>query len=189
MSCASAHRQSFIMSLHNLVVFIRKSRVLHKWIGISIVFFLLITATTGLLLGWKKNVDVLQPPTLSGSSIDFAEWKSFEVIAITALRAIDSITHEPNTIDRYDVRPDKGIVKVIFSKGYWEVQVDGKTAKALSVARRHSDWIEHIHDGSILSEFFKLSYTSYLGLGLLLMSFSGLLLWLGPLLVRKKRNQ
>lgn len=177
------------MSLNNLVIFIRRSRVLHKWIGISTVFFLLTTATTGLLLGWKKNIHALQPPTLSGSSVHFSEWKSFDAIAITALRAIDSVTHEPNTIDRYDVRPDKGIVKVLFSEGYWEVQVDGKTAKALSVSRRHSDWIEHVHDGSIINEFIKLSYTSYVGLGLLLMSLSGLLLWLGPVLVRKKRGQ
>jgi uncharacterized iron-regulated membrane protein len=177
------------MNLQNLIIFIRKSRALHKWIGISIVFFLLITSTTGLLLGWKKNFDLLQPPTLSGSSTNLSEWRSFEAIARTALHALDSITHESNTIDRYDVRPDKGIVKVIFLNEYWEVQVDGKTAKALSVSRRHSDWIEHIHDGSIINETTKLIYTNYLGWGLLMMSFSGFLLWYVPKLIRKKKQR
>ncbi len=177
------------MNLQNLVIFIRRSRAFHKWIGISIVFFLLITSSTGLLLGWKKNVDLLQPPTLSGSSTNFSEWESFDAIAKSALRAMDSVTHEPNMIDRYDVRPDKGIVKVLFSKGYWEVQVDGKTAKALSVSRRHSDWIEHIHDGSIISETMKLIYTNYIGWGLLMMSFSGFLLWYGPKLIRKRKHR
>jgi hypothetical protein len=37
---------------------------------------------------------------------------------------MDSIGQGDNSIDRLDLRPDKGIIKVLFTKGYWELQVD-----------------------------------------------------------------
>jgi hypothetical protein len=150
---------------------------------------MLITSTTGVLLGWKKNVEILQPATLKGSSTNINEWVSFETVAVSALRAIDSVTHEANSVDRLDVRFDKGIIKVLFANGYWEAQVDAATGKTLSVARRHADWIEHIHDGSIISDFFKLMYTNYIGLGLLFLSITGFWLWYGPRVIRKAKRE
>jgi uncharacterized iron-regulated membrane protein len=98
---------------------------------------------------------------------------------------MDAAGHQLNEIDRFDVRPDKGIVKVLFKHGYWEVQVDGASGKVLSMAQRHSDWVEHLHDGSIFSDFFKLLYTNILGIGLLLLSCSGVYMWLTPKIIRR----
>jgi len=149
---------------------------------------MVITSITGVVLGWKKNVELLQPVTLKGESLDVGKWVSFEAVSQSALRAIDSVTQEENPIDRLDVRYDKGIIKVLFTNGYWEVQVDATTGKALSVAQRHADWIEHIHDGSIINEFFKLIYTNYLGFGLLFLSITGFWLWYGPKVIRKAKR-
>lgn len=176
------------MIIQNLVHRLRQFRSLHKWIGISVALFMLITSVTGVMLGWKKNVELLQPATLKGTSIDVAQWVSFETISQSALRAIDSVTHEANSIDRLDVRYDKGIIKVLFTKGYWEVQVDATTGKAMSVEKRHADWIEHIHDGSIISEWFKVMYTNYIGWGLLILSITGFWLWYGPKVIRKAKR-
>jgi uncharacterized iron-regulated membrane protein len=176
------------MDYQPLVKLLRQFRSLHKYIGVTLAFFVLILATTGILLGWKKNVEVLQPATLSGSSKDVSEWKSFAEISASALLAIDSAGMPENTIDRMDVRFDKGMVKVLFKNGYWEAQVDLKTAKVLSVAQRHADWIEHIHDGSIISDGFKLGYTNILAIGLLTLALSGLWLWYGPKVIRKSKD-
>jgi len=176
------------MIIRTLVHRLRQFRSIHKWIGISVALFMLITSTTGVLLGWKKNVEILQPATLKGSSATIAEWVSFETVAVSALRAIDSVTHKANSVDRLDVRFDKGIIKVLFTNGYWEAQVDAATGKTLSVARRHADWIEHIHDGSIISDFFKLIYTNYIGFGLLFLSITGFWLWYGPKVIRKAKQ-
>jgi len=176
------------MIIKNLVQRLRQFRSLHKWIGVSVAFFMLITSITGVMLGWKKNVELLQPATLKGKSTDVAKWVSFETVSRSALHAIDSVTHEENSIDRLDVRYDKGIIKVLFIKGYWEVQVDATTGKALSVAQRHADWIEHIHDGSIISEFFKIIYTNYIGWGLLILAITGFWLWYGPRIIRKAKS-
>ncbi len=90
-----------------------------------------------------------------------------------------------NPIDRIDVRPGKGIAKVLFEKGWWEVQIDGVNGEILSVAKRHSDWIEKLHDGSIVSDFFKLLTMNALGIGLLILMITGLWLWYGPRIYRK----
>ena len=97
-----------------------------------------------------------------------------------------------NTIDRLDVRPSKGIAKVLFEEGNWEVQIDGKTGKIKSIAKRYSDWIESLHDGSIISDLFKLVSMNILGLGLVFMVVTGLWLWYGPkryrILKQKQKN-
>lgn len=71
---------------------------------------------------------------------------------------------------------------------YWEVQVDGQSGRALSVAKRHADWIEHVHDGSLISDGFKLMYTTYLGAGLLVLVVTGFWLWYGPRRVRVAKS-
>jgi len=148
---------------------------------------LFISALTGIFLGWKKNAAWLQPVTQEGISKDLGQWKSMRELADLAETAL--YTTQPaqldNPIDRIDVRPGKGIAKVLFEKGWWEVQIDGASGEILSVAKRHSDWIEKLHDGSIVSDFFKLLMMNALGIGLLILMITGLWLWYGPQIYRK----
>ncbi|MBX2914026.1 MAG: PepSY domain-containing protein [Cyclobacteriaceae bacterium] len=176
------------MALQNLVHRLRQFRAWHHWVGISVALFMLITSITGVLLGWKKNIEVLQPATLKGTSKNLNDWVSFNVIASAAIHAVDSVVGHSIEIDRMDVRPDKGMIKVTFKKGYWEAQIDAANGKVLSVAQRHADWIEHVHDGSIISDGFKLLYTNYIGFGLLMLSITGFWLWYGPRRIRKAKH-
>ncbi len=178
-----------LRSMEKIVKRLRQFRWLHKVVGVGLAFFVLVTSVTGILLGWKKDVAVLQPITQVGKSKNMEEWISLDAIARAAVIATDSATGTTNAIDRMDVRPDKGIVKVLFTEGYWEAQVDGKTGIVFSVARRHADWIEHVHDGSILNDFVKLIYTNILGIGLMVLAVSGLWLWFGPKIIRKMKNK
>jgi len=177
-----------MMHYRKIVNSLRQFRTWHRFFGISVALFILVTASTGILLGWKKDVDLLQPPEQKGTSSLLREWVSIEQIVESAQHAMDSVVEGSNEVDKLDVRPSKGIVKVLFKDGYWEVQVDGATGKSLSVLRRHSDWIEHIHDGSIVGDLFKLTYTNFIGWGLLILAISGVWLWYGPKLVRNIKN-
>lgn len=174
-----------MISIHTLVKRLRQYRSLHRIIGISLAVFLVLSAFTGVLLGWKKDIETLQPSTRQGSSADMASWKSFKEISLAAQTAMDSAGQKLNEIDRFDVRPSNGIVKVLFKDGFWEVQVDGQSGKVMSIAQRHSDWIEHLHDGSIISDFFKLLYTNIIGIGLLLLACSGVYMWVSPKIIRR----
>jgi nucleotide-binding universal stress UspA family protein len=90
-------------------------------------------------------------------------------------------------VDRLDVRPDRGVVKVR-SKTRWEVQIDTNTAEILQVAYRRSDLIESLHDGSFFHDKVKLWVFLPAGLILLGLWVTGVYLWLLPYLVRRRRR-
>lgn len=167
---------------------IRSYRQVHKILGLVLSVLVILSAVTGIFLGWKKNFDILQPPTQKGATLEMAEWKPVEELAQVALTAVDSIGLSASNFDRIEYRPTKGVAKVIFDTGSWEVQIDAQTLEVLSVAKRHSDWIEHIHDGSIISEVFKVTAMNVLGFGLLVLVISGLWLWYGPKKIRKLKS-
>lgn len=177
------------MSTQKTVKSVRNFRKIHKWIGIILALFLLLSALTGFLLGWKKNVDLLQPPTQSGVDKAIASYKSVEELAAVSLQAVDSLGLTADNFDRIEYRPTKGIAKVIFDTGSWEVQVDATNLEVLSVAKRHSDWIEQIHDGSIISDLFKLISMNILGIGLVFLIVTGLWLWYGPKRIRSLKSK
>jgi uncharacterized iron-regulated membrane protein len=170
---------------------IRTYRKIHKYLGVGLALAFLFMAVSGILLAWKKDVDALQPPSQKGASTSLHEWTSMAVIAENAQAALKNARGDEQSleINKMDARPDKGMVKVLFENGFWEVQVDATTGEVLSVARRHSDWIEKVHDGSIISDWFKLSYSSLSGLGLLLLALSGFWLWYGPKKLRAAKHK
>jgi uncharacterized iron-regulated membrane protein len=177
-----------LVTLERLVKSLRGFRFLHRWFGVTLAVFTLVMAVTGLILGWKKDVALLQPATRTGSSVDMTRWKALHDIARAAEEAMAQAGHTGNKIDRMDVRPNDGIVKVQFYHGYWEAQVDATTGKVLSLGQRHADWIEHVHDGSIINDLFKLIYTNLSGIGLVTLSLTGLWLWLGPKIIRRSKQ-
>ncbi|MEL6718299.1 MAG: PepSY-associated TM helix domain-containing protein [Bacteroidota bacterium] len=178
------------MKAQHYIESLRKSRTWHRWLGVCLSLLLIISASTGILLALKKEVSSIQPPTQKGSSSDLKSWQSMDQLAVIAQEALAAQEETISTnIDRMDVRPSKGIVKVLFEEAWWEVQVDGKSGEVLSIAKRHSDWIEALHDGSIISNGFKLVSMNFLGFGLLLMILTGLWLWYGPKQFRKQKNK
>lgn len=133
---------------------------------------------------------MLQPPVVKGQTTDLSQWVSIAQLAKSAYAGLDSAQHINDIkIDRIEARPEKGMVKVLFDKGYWEVQVDGSTGKVLSVAQRHSDWIEQVHDGSIISDLFKIISMNILGIGLIVLAITGFTLWLYPKRIRRLKNK
>ncbi|MEM9983954.1 MAG: PepSY domain-containing protein [Bacteroidota bacterium] len=169
----------------------RLYRKLHKWTAMPLLLFMLLMGLTGILLGWKKQAELL-PPTQKGQSFTPREWQSLDAVLQKAQRLATDSLHISSEIDRLDVRPGKGIVKIRFEEGYQEVQLDLYTGQVLSAGRRYSDLIEQIHDGSILDRYitlgkdtFKLSYSTLSGLGLILLSLSGFWLWFNPRRMRK----
>jgi len=129
------------------------NRKIHRWCSIAAMLPLGIIITSGIMLQLKRQLDWVQPPTRSGSSQelakDFAE--ILEVASTVPAAAIETWAD----VDRLDVRPNKGVVKVR-ANNRWEIQIDTTTGEVLQVAYRRSDLIESIHDGSFFHENIKL---------------------------------
>lgn len=172
---------------------LRKARSIHARVALPLMLLVVVSSLTGIVLGWKKNVDTLQPPTQASEAVALSAWLPLHQLAAVATAALAAhaahgATGDAGRLvpDRLDVQPGKGIVKVLFP-GDWEVQVEGSTALVRSVARRHADWIERLHDGSIVSDGFKLVAMTALGFGLLVLATSGFWMWYGPKRLRRIR--
>lgn len=167
---------------------IRTARKLHRQAGISLFVLFFIMAVTGILLGWKKHAgEVIMPDTYRGTSPEMAEWLPLDRLSLLAAKALEEHSGESSDLDRIDARPDKGSLKFLFKNRQSEVQLDGATGEVLSVGRRHSDWIEQVHDGSIIDDWlgvpnglFKVFYNSLMGVALIIFTVTGFWLWYGP---------
>lgn len=175
---------------------IRLARWLHRKLAVALFIFFLLIALTGLLLGIKKQTGLLAP-TQKGSSADLTTWLPVATLQQKANSYLhDSVAKDLDIeLDRIDIRPDKGIAKFVYKNHYHGLQLDCTTGALLSVESRSSDFIENLHDGSIIDNVFgtggeqvKVSYTVIMGLSLLLLVISGMWLWYGPKRIRKMKR-
>jgi uncharacterized iron-regulated membrane protein len=121
------------------------NRKLHRWGSISVAIPFLIVIATGLLLQVKKQVAWVQPVEQKGTP--GAPTVSLDALLAAARSVPEAGIRDWSDVDRMDVRPSKGLVKVI-GNSRWEVQVDAASGKVLQTAFRRSDWLETLHDGS-----------------------------------------
>ncbi|MEM9413816.1 MAG: PepSY domain-containing protein [Planctomycetota bacterium] len=162
------------------------TRKLHRWGALLMAIPLLVVIVSGLLLQVKKEVAWVQPPTQKGVSKELIiEWRD---ILEQAKRVPEAEVADWQDIDRLDVRPEKGIVKVRCRNG-WELQLDSFDGQVLSSAIRRSDWIESIHDGSFFSDAAKIWLFLPNGIVLLMLWFTGAVLWYLPVAAKRKRKK
>lgn len=159
------------------------SRKLHRWGAIFTLAPLLLVIATGLLLQLKKQVPWIQPPTQRGSAGGEPSL-SFQQILEIASGVPDADIADWDDIDRLDVQPGRGMVKVQ-AKSRYEVQIDTRSGEVLQVAYRRSDLIEKLHDGSFFGDVAKLWIFLPSGAVLLCLWLTGAYLWLLPIVSKR----
>ena len=136
-------------------------------------------------------------PTQKGISADPSHWMGLDSLRKMANRYLhDSVDAALDTVlDRIDIRPGKGIAKFIYVGHYWGLQLDCTTGKLLLIEKRQSDFIEDLHDGSIVDDLvgagdepFKVGYTVIMGISLLMLTLTGFWLWYGPKRLRRYKR-
>jgi hypothetical protein len=160
------------------------SRVSHRWGSILVLVPMTIIIASGIALQLKKDSAYIQPPTQRGVGTEPAI--GFERIIEVVKSVPEAEIESWEDVDRLDVRPGKGVVKVRCKNGY-EVQIDAATGEILQVAVRRSDVIESIHDGTYFHDHFKLWVFLPAGIVLALLVITGLHLFGLPYLARRKR--
>ena len=163
------------------------NRDIHRWGSILIAIPVAVIIVTGVILQFKKESAWIQPATNEGSSSELLI--SFDEILVAAQNVPEAEVRSWDDIDRVDVRPGKGMLKVR-CKNRWEVQLDTTTGEVLQVAYRRSDLIENIHDGSFFHDRVKLWLFLPTALVLSFLWMTGIYLFFLPYYAKwKKRRQ
>jgi hypothetical protein len=162
------------------------NRKVHHWASFIVAVPLLVMIVSGLFLQMKKQWTYVQPPEQRGTG-------KAPVIGLDAVLASVQTVPELGVrgwddVNRLDVRPGRGVVKVWLNNGY-EVQVDLGTGRVLQTAYRRSDLIESIHDGSFFAgDWTKLGLFLPAGLVMLLLWCSGMWMVWVPFIARRRRR-
>jgi uncharacterized iron-regulated membrane protein len=165
------------------------SRRLHRWATVATALPLLVVLLSGILLQLKKEMTWVQPPTLKGAAA--LEHRDLAVSLDKALAAALSVPQAAiqgwEDIDRLDIRPDRGLIKLQARNG-WEIQVCLVSGDLLGSAIRRSDLIEALHDGSWFGSVAKLGIFLPSALLVLVLWITGVWLWFMPYVNRWARR-
>lgn len=159
---------------------------IHYWGSAVIIIPLLIVLGSGLLLQVKKEFAWIQPKTMKTKYRDLT--LTFDKILEVAKTVEEAKINSWKDVKLLDVRPGKGITK-IRAKNNWEIQIHNESAEVLAVNFRRSDIIESIHDGSWFHDAAKLWVFLPSALILLLLSLTGLYLFLKLLPSKLKKRK
>lgn len=161
-------------------------RRVHYWLAIAVALPALVIFGSGLLLQVKKQVAWIQPREHRGTGE--APAISFDRVIELCRKVPEAGVRDWSDIDRVDVRPSKGMLKVT-TKTRWEIQIDTGTGLVLQRAYRRSDLIESIHDGSFFHPWAKLGVFLPAGFILFVMLVSGLYLFWLPIWLKARRKR
>ncbi len=129
--------------------FVQFNRVVHRWGSIIVAVPVLVVILSGLLLLLKREFSWIQPASQRGGSKELV--LGFDQILEIAKTVPEAGIESWEDIDRLDVRPSKGMLKVR-AENRWEIQIDTRSGEILQVAYRRSDLIESLHDGSFFHD-------------------------------------
>lgn len=155
----------------------RLSYNLHLWGGVVTALVVTAIAVTGIALNHKRALGLM--PDVPGPGGELAQALSlFELEA--AARAALPAASEGSPVDRMDVRPDDGLVKVRFDDPeVTEVTVALPDGAVLHVGPRQDVFFEKLHSGEIFGDGWIL-LSDGAAVGLILLLLTGLWLWLLP---------
>lgn len=150
----------------------------HLWLGVIITFLVIIIAITGIMLNHKRifgfmpGTDIKHPGAFA-LSLPLPELAQLAGNAVAPEVAASGI-------DRMDVRPDKGIIKIRFNDTrITEVTLALHDGAVLVTGLRNDSFLEQLHSGDVFgSEGYLLSDLAAGALILLLLS--GFWIWLYP---------
>jgi uncharacterized iron-regulated membrane protein len=135
---------------------------------------LLLILCSGMLLLLKKQISWIQPATMRGQ--EDTPTLTFDEIMGIARTTPEAEIQSWDDIERLDVRPSRGIIK-IRAKNNWEIQIDHTSGAVLQTEYRRSDIIESIHDGSFFFERAKPWMFLTVAAGFLLLWITGVYLF------------
>jgi PepSY-associated TM region len=162
------------------------ARKAHRWGAIGVALPFAVVIASGLLLQMKKNWSWVQPTEHRG--VGTTPSIPYDRLLAIAQGVPEAAVTTWKDIDRVDIRPTKGILKIT-TTSRWEIQVDSETGEVLNSAYRRSDFLESVHDGSWFHPVAKLWLFFPSGIVVFVLWLTGLYLWLLPWQTRRARDR
>lgn len=165
------------------------SRQWHRWGAIVASAPLLLTILTGLLLLHRGHVDWIQPQAHKGEAVQVAPAIGPEAVLEILKTRPEAEVSSWKDVSQMIYRPGRGTWQVRV-QNHHEVQIDGQTGAVLHSRYRTSTLLIQLHEGSFFGK--AVMYWVFFPAGLLLLSLwlTGIWLFIGPVLRRKKsRNK
>jgi hypothetical protein len=175
----------------------RAAFYIHLWLGVLSTIALIAISITGILLNHKRGLGLM--PDVPHEPIgEFTAAIPLERLAYAALVAApqaargdwkDGDPVDISLIDRMDVRPRNGFVKVrLRDKASMEMTVDLNTGQVIHTGRRGDVFLEKLHSGEIFGGIRFVILSDIAAIALVLTLISGYWLWLVPKLSRGTRE-
>lgn len=157
--------------------FTRLSYHLHLWGGVVTALVVTVIAATGIALNHKRALGLM--PDVDGPGGGLAAALSLADLEDAARAALPAGTLE-SPVDRMDVRPDDGLVKVRFDDpAVTEVTLALADGAVLHVGPRQDVFMEKLHSGELFGDTWIL-LSDGAAIGLVILLLTGLWLWLLP---------
>jgi hypothetical protein len=149
----------------------------HLWLGVLLSGMLLILSVSGILLNHKERLG-LMPDVRQEASADFALARPMAELVLLAGAAVPEAAAAG--VDRLDVRPRRGIMKVRYrDRVVTEVTLDIHSGRVIEVGQRSDVFLEKLHTGEIFGANWVL-LSDAAAVVLVLLIISGYWLWLFP---------
>jgi hypothetical protein len=149
----------------------------HVWVGVLAAVLLVVVSVTGIMLNHKSVLGFQPDAEAVEPGLDGALSLADLVRAAESAAGVDAAAAG---VDRMDVRPDDGYVKIRFAdRVVTEVTVALRTGDVLQVGERNDVFIEKLHSGEIFGDGWIL-LSDALAVGLLVLLVSGTWMWLYP---------
>jgi uncharacterized iron-regulated membrane protein len=171
----------------------RAAFYLHLWLGVVVTVALVSISITGVLLNHKRGLG-LMPNVPHEPTAPFAQAIPLERLALAALEAAPQASKgdwkagdpvDIALIDRMDVRPRDGLVKVrLRDKASMEMTVDLASGKVIHTGPRGDVFLEKLHSGEVFGGQPFVILSDIAAIGLIVTLITGYWLWLAPKLRR-----
>lgn len=150
----------------------------HLWFGVATTSVLLIVALTGVLLNHKRGLGLMPDVSHSPSGAFSEALPLARLVELAGAAAGEAAVRAG--VDRMDVRPGDGLVKVRFDdRAVTEVTLDVVSGAVLHTGARGDVFLEKLHSGEVMGKRWVL-LSDAAALGLLVALVTGLWLWLYP---------
>lgn len=142
-------------------------RKLHRYVALAVLIPMTIIAVTGTVLLYRNQFEFIQPSAVKSESVEGSQ-----------LLTLESITEQfgKENIEQIIYKPSKGTLAVRLLDAT-EAQIHPQTGEVLKSAKRRTNFLIELHQGSWMGAFGQLGIHFLGGLGLIFLIVSGIVIY------------